>query len=325
MSPLSADRSRPQPHLRVITTLFESFETGVLAPLEPERGSCSWVIGVFADYAQARLRRDMAAHEAADQSYLEQGVALLELASNAVRLYKSQESAEKRKLLNFVYSNCIWEDGTLHVEWRQPFEMLAETIAEARTTNGPGGADSGDFEIWLPNSSLVGKNEPVGRWVVDEDLPPSRSRRRERSKGHPRLDACHAETPAATGDSSCVPFGDDACHACVPSAAAGGTRPRKRRGKGVQHLFARARRYRQMLDSGQAKSLRDLGRQEGISGARVCQILNVLELAPEIVEQVDVPFEQLPPGINVTRLREIAASQDRDEQCRRFRRALTPV
>jgi hypothetical protein len=73
-----------------------------------------------------------------------------------------------------------------------------------------------------------------------------------------------------------------------------------------------------MLDSGQAKSLRDLGRQEGISGARVCQILNVLDLAPEIIEQVDVPYEALPPEINVTRLREIAATQDTAEQIRRF-------
>ena len=76
-----------------------------------------------------------------------------------------------------------------------------------------------------------------------------------------------------------------------------------------------------MLDSGQAKSLRDLGRMDGISGARVCQILNVLDLAPEIVEQVDVPFEVLPPGINVTRLRKIAAVQDHDEQLRRFSKA----
>ena len=75
-----------------------------------------------------------------------------------------------------------------------------------------------------------------------------------------------------------------------------------------------------MLDSGQVKSLRDLGQQEGISGSRVCQILNVLDLAPEIIEQVDVPVEELPPGINVTRLREIAAAQDHAEQLRRFRK-----
>lgn len=134
-------------------------------------------------------------------------------------------------------------------------------------------------------------------------------------------DACHAQTPASKGNPPCVPSDGHACHGTVPSTGSSPARSPKQRGKGVQHLFARARRYRQMLDSGQAKSLRDLGRQEGITGARVCQILNLLELAPEIVEQVDVPFERLPPGINVTRLREIAASQDRKEQRRRFRSA----
>ena len=99
-------------------------------------------------------------------------------------------------------------------------------------------------------------------------------------------------------------------------------RPPMHRGKGVQYLLARARRYRLMLDSGQVRSLRDLGRKEGISGARVCQILNVLDLAPEILEQVDVPSEQLPPGINVSRLREISATPECSEQMRRFRKII---
>ncbi len=104
----------------------------------------------------------------------------------------------------------------------------------------------------------------------------------------------------------------------MPSDGAAAGRPQKQRGKGVQHLFERARKLRRMLESGQATSLRDLGLQEGITGARVCQILNLLDLAPEIVERVDVPFEELPPGINVTRLREIAAVSEPDEQLRRF-------
>lgn len=172
---------------------------------------------------------------------------------------------------------------------------------------------------WLPNSSLVGKNEPLRQWVVERDLPPSRSRRRQRTTGSPSADACHGESPAVAGDSPCVPSGDDACHGCVPPAVAGSSRTRKRRGKGVQHLFERARRFRRMLDSGQAKSLRDLGQQEGISGARVCQILNVLDLAPEIIKRVDVPAAELPQGIDVTRLRWIATAQDHTEQIRRFR------
>ena len=45
-----------------------------------------------------------------------------------------------------------------------------------------------------------------------------------------------------------------------------------------------------------SRSMRDLGRIEGISGARVCQILRVLELAPEILERVDMADEHFWSG-----------------------------
>ena len=51
--------------------------------------------------------------------------------------------------------------------------------------------------------------------------------------------------------------------------------------------------------------------------------MNVLDLAPEIIERVDVPCEELPPGINATRLREIAAARDAPEQLRRLEMVIT--
>jgi len=41
----------------------------------------------------------------------QEGVALLELARDAQRLFAKQELREKRRLLNFLLSNRIWEDG----------------------------------------------------------------------------------------------------------------------------------------------------------------------------------------------------------------------
>jgi hypothetical protein len=38
-------------------------------------------------------------------------VQILELARNAQRLFERQEPRQKRRLLNFVLSNCTWEDG----------------------------------------------------------------------------------------------------------------------------------------------------------------------------------------------------------------------
>ena len=76
-------------------------------------------------------QREIERHQNADKSYLEEGVALLDLARNAQRLFAKQEPREKRRLLNFVLSNCTWEDGEVVSTFRQPFDMLAETVTAA--------------------------------------------------------------------------------------------------------------------------------------------------------------------------------------------------
>jgi hypothetical protein len=62
---------------------------------------------------QKRCQREIERRQNADQSYKEEGVALLDLARNAHRLFATQEPREKRRLLNFVLSNCTWEDGKM--------------------------------------------------------------------------------------------------------------------------------------------------------------------------------------------------------------------
>jgi hypothetical protein len=79
----------------------------------------------------ARCQRDIERHQTADQSYLEEGVRILELAQNAQRLFERQEPREKRRLLNFLVSNCSWKGGELTIVLRQPFDLLAETVAVA--------------------------------------------------------------------------------------------------------------------------------------------------------------------------------------------------
>jgi site-specific DNA recombinase len=99
---------------------------------------------------QNRCQREIDRHQNADKSYLEEGVALLEFARNAQRLFAKQEPREKRRLLNFLLSNSTWEDGEVVVTFRQPFDMLAETIVETRNENVAEGAPSRIFEKWLP-------------------------------------------------------------------------------------------------------------------------------------------------------------------------------
>src|SRR5207248_8764373 len=109
-----------------------------------ERMSTSW------REEQTRCFRETERHQAANKSYMDEGVRLLELARNAQRLFEKQEPREKRRLLNFLVSNCTWKGGELVADLRQPFDLLAETTAkgvQAAAGNRPNLAKS---EIWLP-------------------------------------------------------------------------------------------------------------------------------------------------------------------------------
>ena len=58
---------------------------------------------------------------------------------------------EKRRLLNFVLSNCSWEDGEIVATFRQPFDLLAETSTIAARSSAGSGGKSTKSEIWLGN------------------------------------------------------------------------------------------------------------------------------------------------------------------------------
>jgi hypothetical protein len=88
---------------------------------------------------QWRTEREIARHQAADRSYLEEGAQLIELAHGAQRLFAKQEAQEQRRLLNFVLSNSIWKDRELTATFRQPFNLIAEATAAA--SGGEGGGE----------------------------------------------------------------------------------------------------------------------------------------------------------------------------------------
>jgi site-specific DNA recombinase len=99
---------------------------------------------------QARCHREIERHRNADKSYLGEGIALLDLARNAQRLFANQEPREKRRLLNFLLSNCTWVNGEVVATFRQPFDMLAETVIETRGEHTAGVTSTPVFEKWLP-------------------------------------------------------------------------------------------------------------------------------------------------------------------------------
>src|ERR671919_2121507 len=50
--------------------------------------------------------------------------------------------------------------------------------------------------------------------------------------------------------------------------------------------LVRAHRWRRRIEGGQAKSIRDLAEQEGVTDAYICRLLPLTCLAPDIVEAV---------------------------------------
>jgi len=107
---------------------------------------------------QNRCLREIERHEAAEQSYMDEGVQILELARNAQRLFERQEPRQKRRLLNFVLSNCTWEDGEVVATFRQPFDLLAETTAIAARHGAGNTPNSAKSEIWLTRQSTANRS-----------------------------------------------------------------------------------------------------------------------------------------------------------------------
>jgi site-specific DNA recombinase len=84
------------------------------------------------------------------QAHMHDGVQLLELARDAQRLFECQEPRQKRRLLNFLLSNCTWEGGKVVATFRQPFDSLAETTAIAARHEAMNMTKLAKSEIWLP-------------------------------------------------------------------------------------------------------------------------------------------------------------------------------
>ena len=106
--------------------------------------------------AQTAIMRDLVAHQTANRSYIEEGVQLLELAHRAPALFESQPPAEKRKLLNFVLSNCTWKGGELVAKYRQPFDVLAVAVASEQQRTGEGIAKTAQMQS--PNTCRAETN-----------------------------------------------------------------------------------------------------------------------------------------------------------------------
>jgi hypothetical protein len=62
--------------------------------------------------------------------------------------------------------------------------------------------------------------------------------------------------------------------------------PKTRWDETLVKALVRAHRWRQRIESGQAKSITDLAEQEGVTDAYVCRLLPLTCFAPDIVEAI---------------------------------------
>lgn len=85
-----------------------------------------------------------------DEGQVDDGIRVLELAKAASSLYMRQDVHEKARLVRHVCSNSPWRDGTLHPEYRKPFDLLAPANIGWEATKAAMGAQADMRTEWFP-------------------------------------------------------------------------------------------------------------------------------------------------------------------------------
>ncbi len=139
---------------RKLDTAYDDRLDGRLSVERYEERSNTW------REEMAHVRAELARHEGADRSYTEEGIALLELAGMALELFQSQEAPEKRRLLEFLCLNSEFHGDRIKVNWKKPFDVLAESIDAANKKGVALNEKSDAHQVWLPR--LVGRGNLDG-------------------------------------------------------------------------------------------------------------------------------------------------------------------
>jgi hypothetical protein len=91
----------------------------------------------------------------------------------------------------------------------------------------------------------------------------------------------------------------------------------------VVELLRKAIEWRRQIDGGEVRNQAEIARQEGITRARVTQVMGLLRLAPEIQERILISPDTLDRRPVTERiLRPIGAIADQRDQVREFHRFL---
>ena len=99
--------------------------------------------------------------------------------------------------------------------------------------------------------------------------------------------------------------------------------PREPKPPRVMELLRKALEWQALLESGEVRNQAEIARREGITRARVTQIMGLLDLAPEIQQHIlSMPDAVRRPAITERALRPIAQLENAGDQARRFEELL---
>ncbi len=82
---------------------------------------------------QQRIAGDIKRLGNANQNYLESGVRLLEVASNAKEIFLKLEGFERQKFLRLIWAKAHWKHRTLTIEFESPFSLIALSNSQIPT------------------------------------------------------------------------------------------------------------------------------------------------------------------------------------------------
>lgn len=79
------------------------------------------------------IQGNLIGHEKSSVKYLEEGIKILELCTNAYSLYSLREPEEKVKMLKILLSNCTLKGGKVSYTYKEPFDILAKGLSFNKT------------------------------------------------------------------------------------------------------------------------------------------------------------------------------------------------
>lgn len=97
-----------------------------------------------------RCQRQIEAMGTAEDALIDDGIALLNLARQAHAVFANAPGDAQRTALNLLVLNASWANGTLSVEFREPFGMLEEIGPPEGSGPSEERAGSSPRPVWLP-------------------------------------------------------------------------------------------------------------------------------------------------------------------------------